>query len=97
MTLISLHLVRSESPKICCDFTFQEETAQIGKPFSFSYNLSGGSGSYVDISIGAEFVSVHKNLGSDVDIQYFDKGSISSETITFTPIAGTAIVLFLQG
>ena len=87
----------ADSSSINCAFTFSEEYAQIGEAYTFSYALSGGSGSYRDINIEAEFVTVHDYTGNDVDDQYFEKGSLASGTVTFTPIAGTAVILWLRG
>lgn len=87
----------AEMTPVRCSFSFSEDTAQIGKPFSFSYNLTGGSGQYTDISIEAEYVTVHDYTGSDVDDQYIEKGSIASGTVSFTPAAGKAIIFWLRG
>ena len=87
----------ADESSIKCTFTFPEEYAQVGKVFTFSYALSGGSGSYRDINVEAEFVTVHDYCGNDVDNQVFEIGSLSSGTVSFTPIAGTAAVLFLRG
>lgn len=87
----------ADGSSIKCSFTFPEEYAQIGEAYSFSYTLSGGSGSYRDIKVEAEFVTVHDYTGNDVDYQTIEEGSNSSGTITFTPFAGTAVILWLRG
>ena len=95
MTFASFSIADGSSIK--CSFTFSEEYAQIGEAYSFSYSLSGGSGNYRDINVEAEFVTVHDYTGNDVDDQNFAKGTLSSGTVTFTPIAGTAVILWLRG
>lgn len=87
----------ADGSSIKSSFTFPEEYAQIGEAYSFSYTLSGGSGSYRDVKVEAEFVTVHDYTGNDVDYQTIEEGSNSSGTITFTPIAGTAVILWLRG
>ncbi|MBR5301510.1 MAG: LPXTG cell wall anchor domain-containing protein [Clostridia bacterium] len=82
---------------IDCIFKFDEESAQIGNPFSFSYELLGGSGSYSNIEIEAEFVTIHGSSGNDVDIQFFEMGTQSSGIVTVTPLAGSALILWLRG
>ena len=97
ISFMFISCVRAENIQIKCEFDFPEDSAQIGKPFSFSYSLSGGSGNYTEIIIDAEFVTVHEGAGYYVDSQQMIIGATPSGTVTFTPVAGTAIILWLRG
>jgi len=92
-----IKLINTELKEITCAFSFPDSNPRIGTPYTFSYTISGGSGSYSDISVEAEFVTVHDSRGNDVDIQLIELGSSSASDVSFTPKAGTGLILWLRG